>query len=192
MAVVGSKLATSTAWVDPEQLPTVGDAGSIVGNAPDHVKQVTLNTFHGYGVGPKDCFGASVGGKIKIVEVNLETRGNRQEASAVCEVTVTADMLNSAGVMHGGCVGYLVDLCAAVPLVALGVAKKSNGAGVTQALNILFHAPASIDACLRITSNSVTLGGRLMTSRCEITDKASGRAIASAFLSKMQPVITKL
>ncbi|EMD37180.1 hypothetical protein CERSUDRAFT_115092 [Gelatoporia subvermispora B] len=192
MTVLGSKLATPTAWVDPEQLPKVGDASSISGNAPDYVKQVTLSTLHVYGVGPKGCFGASVGDKIRIVEVNIEKRGRRQESSAVCEVTVTEDMLNSAGVMHGGCVGYLVDLCAAVPLVALGVAKKSNGAGVTQALNILFHAPAAHNSCLRITSNSITLGGRLMTSRCEIVDKDSGRAIASAFLSKMQPVMTKM
>ncbi|OCH90811.1 hypothetical protein OBBRIDRAFT_834710 [Obba rivulosa] len=192
MAGVWSKLATSTAWVDPEQLPKVGDATSIAGNAPEHIKQITLNTLHVYGIGPKDCFGASVGDKIRIVEVNIDIEGKRQEASAVCEVRVTTDMLNSAGVMHGGCVGYLVDLCAAVPLVALGVAKRSNGAGVTQALNILFHAPAPLDAYLRITSNSITLGGRLMTSRCEIVLKDSRRAIASAFLSKMQPLMMKL
>ena len=64
---------------------------------------------------------------------------------------------------------------------------------------------------MRITSTSVTLGGRIMTSRCEVrhspytrpgsvpdacasasspgqvTDKASGRMIASALLGKMQP-----
>lgn len=72
---------------------------------------------------------------------------------------------------------------------------------------------------MRITSTSVTLGNRIMTSRCEvsthdilfssrffrtcvssryhhftlmyrtyqITDKKSGRVIASALLSKMQP-----
>ena len=34
--------------------------------------------------------------------------------------------------------------CAAFPLVALGVMQKTNGVGVTQALNILFHAPASL------------------------------------------------
>lgn len=34
--------------------------------------------------------------------------------------------------------------CASFPLVALGVVKNINGVGVTQALNIFFHAPASM------------------------------------------------
>ena len=78
-------------------------------------------------------------------------------------------MLNGAGLVHGGCLCYLIDKCvasvpcgdivldpnapgrarvatscAAFPLVALGIMQKTNGVGVTQALNVFFHAPASL------------------------------------------------
>lgn len=81
------------------------------------------------------------------------------------------DMLNGAGMLHGGCVAYLIDKCVwsslslflqvtapipcsrssvymysccSTPLVVLGLTTGTNGVGVTQALNILFHAPAPL------------------------------------------------
>lgn len=34
--------------------------------------------------------------------------------------------------------------CASMPLVALGILRGTNGVGVTQALNILYHSPVSL------------------------------------------------
>ncbi|KAL5514854.1 hypothetical protein ACEPAG_2170 [Sanghuangporus baumii] len=106
---------------------------------------------------------------------------------AVAELTVDKTMVNGNGMMHGGCIAYLIDNCGSVPLVVLGVVKGRNGVGVTQALNILFHAPAPLGSRLEIVSTSLALGGRSMTSRCEIFNKTTGRLVASAFINKMEP-----
>ncbi|RDB28356.1 hypothetical protein Hypma_001508 [Hypsizygus marmoreus] len=183
------------AWVDPASLPDYGDISSISGNAPDYVKQLNSNTYFSYGVGDEDCFGHKVGMAVKFVEVSVDRRQERQgrmEATTVAEVQVSKHMLNGAGMLHGGCVAYLIDNCCSTPLVVLGLLKNVNGVGVTQAMNVLFHSPAPIGTRLRIISTSISLGGRVMTSRCEIVDKDSGRVIASAFLNKMQPATTKL
>ncbi|RDX45568.1 hypothetical protein K466DRAFT_653585 [Polyporus arcularius HHB13444] len=182
-----SRLATERGWVDPHVMPKYMDASEVAGNASDEVKQLTLNTLGAYGVGDTDCFAYTVGRRIRITEMNVEQKGEKMEVTVVAEVQASKGMLNGAGTVHGGCICYLIDNCASFPLVALGLLKNINGVGVTQALNLFFHAPASLDTCMQITSTSVTLGGRIMTSRCEITDKKTGRMIASALLGKMQP-----
>ncbi|KXN89278.1 Acyl-coenzyme A thioesterase 13 [Leucoagaricus sp. SymC.cos] len=179
-------------WVDPVSLPNHGDISGIRGNAADFVKQLNLNTYISYGVGNEDTFGYKVGKAVKFVDISVgpkHDRNGRLEASTVAELVVTKDMLNGAGMLHGGCVAYLIDN---TPLVVLGLVQRVNGVGVTQSMNILFHSPAPIGTCLRIASTSIALGGRVMSSRCEITDKDTGRVVASAFLNKMQPVGSKL
>ncbi|KAF5384402.1 hypothetical protein D9615_003117 [Tricholomella constricta] len=183
------------AWVDPASLPDYGDISTIRGNAPDYVKQLNSNTYFSYGVGDEHCFGHKVGKTVKFVDVSIDRRQERQgrmEATTVAEVQVSKHMLNGAGMLHGGCVAYLIDNCCSTPLVVLGLLQNVNGVGVTQAMNILFHSPASIGTRLSIISTSISLGGRVMTSRCEVVDKDSGRVVASAFLNKMQPGLPKL
>ncbi|KAI0752928.1 hypothetical protein C8Q80DRAFT_1149236 [Daedaleopsis nitida] len=182
-----SRLATERGWVDPHALPKYMDASEVAGNAPADAKQLTLNTLGAYGVGDEGCFAHIVGRSIRITHMDVERRGDKAEVAVIAEVQATRAMLNGAGTVHGGCLCYLIDNCASFPLVALGVLRNINGVGVTQAMNILFHSPASLQTCMQIKSVSVTLGGRIMTSRCEISDKQSGRMIASALLGKMQP-----
>lgn len=148
-----------------------------------------------YGVGEEDCFGYKVGKSVRFTEVNVNRKLEKQgrlEATTVAEVEVTKHMLNGAGMLHGGCVAYLIDNCCSTPLVVLGLIQSVNGVGVTQSMNVLFHSPAPLGTCLRIVSTSIALGGRVMSSRCEILDKDTGRVVASAFLSKMQPASSKL
>ncbi|KAF8236886.1 hypothetical protein L208DRAFT_1390195 [Tricholoma matsutake] len=184
------------AWVDPASLPDYGvNPSSISGNVPDYVKQLNSNTYFSYGVGDEDSFGYRVGKAVNFVEVNVDRKHERHDrlvSTTVAELLVTKDMLNGAGMLHGGCVAYLVDNCCSTPLVVLGLIQSVNGVGVTQAMNVLFHSPASLGTRLRIISTSIALGGRVMTSRCEIVDKDSGRMIASAFLNKMQPAMSRL
>ncbi|KAF8981101.1 HotDog domain-containing protein [Cyathus striatus] len=190
-----SRSKASNTWVDPASLPNFGTVSDTTGNAPDYVKQLNYNTYMSYGVGGEDSFGYKVGKAVKFVEVNVNRKLERQgrmEATTVAELEVTKHMLNGAGMLHGGCVTYLIDNCCSTPLVVLGLLQGVNGVGVTQSMNVLFHSPAPLGTCLRIVSTSVSLGGRVMSSRCEILDKDSGRMIASAFLNKMQPVPSKL
>ncbi|PFH53490.1 hypothetical protein AMATHDRAFT_137381 [Amanita thiersii Skay4041] len=181
-------------WVDPASLPNYGDISKIGGNAPDHVKQLNYNTYISYGVGDDDCFGYKVGKAVEFVEVNIDRKQEGQgrlSATTVAEIDVTKHMLNGAGMLHGGCVAYLIDNCCSTPLVVLGLVQNINGVGVTQTMNVFFHSPAPVGTRLTITSTSIALGKRVMSSRCEIADKATGRVVASAFLNKMQPT-TKL
>ncbi|KAJ6489434.1 HotDog domain-containing protein [Mycena vulgaris] len=185
-----AKSATSKPWIDPAALPDdcAVVLSRIAGNAPDYVKQLSCNTFYSYGVGDDPAaFGYAVGRATRFVDISIERsmeRAGRLEATTVAELTVTKNMLNGAGMLHGGCVTYLIDN---TPLVVLGLFQNTNGVGVTQAMNVLFHAPAPLGSQLRIISTSISMGGRVMTSRCEIVDKGTGRVIASAFLNKMQP-----
>ncbi|KAJ7016556.1 HotDog domain-containing protein [Mycena alexandri] len=188
--------STSKPWVDPSTLPndpaSASALSSITGNVPSYIKQLMCNTFYAYGVGSHDdSFGYAVGRAVRFVEMRVEypeERGGRMEAVTVQEVGVTKHMLNGAGMLHGGCVTYLIDNCASCPLVVLGLLTGTNGVGVTQGMNVLFHAPAGVGCTLRITSSSISMGSRIMAARCEITDKSTGRVVASAFLNKMQPV----
>ncbi|KAI8972391.1 hypothetical protein BD414DRAFT_469372 [Trametes punicea] len=192
-ARISSRLASSRAWVDPETLPDYRDPSQIAGNVPVNVKRLVLNTYGSYGVGHQHSFAYAVGQRLHITDLNVHTIGRSTQVVAVAELQVCNDMLNGAGTVHGGCICYLIDkrvppiACASIPLVSLGLLQGINGVGVTQAVNVFFHAPASIETCMRIVSTSIALGSRIMTSRCEITDKQSGRMLASAILSKMQP-----
>ncbi|KAF5366126.1 hypothetical protein D9757_010941 [Collybiopsis confluens] len=157
--------SSSKAWVDPAALPNRGDISTVRGNAPDYVKQLNYNTYFSYGVGEsEDTFGSKAGKAVRFVDVNIIERHGRLEATTVAELMVSKHMLNGAGMIHGGCIAYLIDN---TPLVVLGLVKGVNGVGVTQNMNVTFHSPAPIGTCLRIESTSVSLGGRVMTSKCE-------------------------
>ncbi|KAI6025993.1 HotDog domain-containing protein [Pisolithus marmoratus] len=184
--------SSRTAWVDPASLSNYGDVSQISGNVTPHVKQLILNTFMAYGAGDESCFGHAVAKSVKFVDMSVsrcEEKHGRMDATTVAEVVVTKSMLNGAGMLHGGCVAFLIDN---TPLIALGLVQNVNGVGVTQAMNILFHSPAPNGSCLRIISTSVAMGGRIMSARCEIIEKRTGRIVASAYLNKMQPSMAKL
>ncbi|KIY50667.1 hypothetical protein FISHEDRAFT_38928 [Fistulina hepatica ATCC 64428] len=185
--------SSSGAWIDPASLPEhTCYLSQMKGNAPDYVKQLNYNTYCSYGVGDKDSFGYAVGQSVKFTDVDIDRKREkhgRLEATTVAEVLVTKNMLNGAGMLHGGCVAYLIDN---TPLVVLGIVNNVNGVGVTQAMNIVFHSPAPLGTRLKIISTSVALGGRIMTARCEIMNSNSGRVVASAFVNKMQPLPSRM
>ncbi|KAF5325291.1 hypothetical protein D9619_009541 [Psilocybe cf. subviscida] len=190
--IIPSSSSEKKAWVNPASLPTHPHPTFIGGNAPEYVKQLNYNTFMAYGVGEEESFGFRVGRAVRFTEVNVNRKMERQgrlEATTIAEVEVVKHMLNGAGMLHGGCLAYLIDN---TPLVVLGLIQSVNGVGVTQSMTVLFHSPAPRGTCLQIVSTSMSLGGRVMSSRCEILDKHSGRLIASATMSKMQPTASKL
>ncbi|KIK96909.1 hypothetical protein PAXRUDRAFT_268593 [Paxillus rubicundulus Ve08.2h10] len=182
-------------WVDPASLSDCGDASQIQGNVSPRVKQLILNTFITYGAGDEQCFGHSVAKAVKFVDISAyesKEKHGRMEAITTAEVVVNKSMLNGAGMLHGGCIAFLIDNCCSTPLVALGLIQNVNGVGVTQAMNVLFHSPAPAGTSLQIISTSIAMGGRIMSARCEVINKQTGSVVASAYLNKMQPTISKL
>ncbi|OJT05517.1 hypothetical protein TRAPUB_3662 [Trametes pubescens] len=137
MPAFSSRLATARAWVDPESLPTYLDAADITGNVPDHVKQLVLNTLGAYGVGGSDCFAHTVGRRIRIAEMNCHKRGEKTEVVVVAEAQACKATTRSTSRALGRS-------CASFPLVALGLMQDINGVGVSQAMNVFFHAPAAM------------------------------------------------
>ncbi|KAG1743728.1 HotDog domain-containing protein [Suillus paluster] len=188
----GSYAQPRKAWVDPKSLANCGDASQIQGNVSTYVKQLILNTFIAYGAGDEHCFGHSVAKAVNFIDISAHEsheKQGRMEATTVAEIVVSKSMLNGAGMLHGGCVAFLIDN---TPLVALGLIQNINGVGVTQSMNIMFHSPAPAGSCLRIISTSVAMGARIMSARCEIINNKTGSVVASAYLNKMQPTISKL
>ena len=170
-----------------EGLPELGDSSLIRGNAPASAKRLVKNVFDEYGVGRGGCFGDSVGGSVRLVEVSangyhqrIEPAGlkGRLEASTVAEVTISPgtsrwimrpDFAYTCGNCRDAersrdpargmyclsdrhvsstCQYYDLDLrfdrCCSTPLVVLGHVLGKNGLGVTQNMNINYHAPVSL------------------------------------------------
>ena len=118
-------------------LPELGDSSLIRGDAPADTKRLVKNAFDAYGVGDQGSFASSVGESVRLVEVCVKGHHQRPEpvgpkekleASTVAEVVVsqgvsreimgphpltfvaTVAMLNGAGILHGGCIAYLIDM----------------------------------------------------------------------------------
>ncbi|CAE6523356.1 unnamed protein product [Rhizoctonia solani] len=106
------------------------------------------------------------------------------------EIKTAGDMLNLLGTLHGGCAAYLIDICTSIAIAVApqGVNNPSEWwgkTGVSQALNVLYHAPARSGTTLKIISETIVLGGRAGTVRCEIWDMPNNTLVASGTHTKM-------
>ena len=72
-------------------------------------------------------------------------------------------MVNAGGSMHGGCSAYLVDICTSLALAAAG--KPGT---VSQAIDMVYHAPAPLGCRIRVVNWTITLGARVSSARCEV------------------------
>jgi len=93
---------------------------------------------------------------------------SRMKGRTVCEVQVEKDMCNIYGTLHGGCAAYLIDACSSSALIGLGVALGFDASGMSQAMNLIWHAPASVGTKLKIVSSTISIGGRIMTVQSEV------------------------
>ncbi|KAG8915567.1 hypothetical protein FRC03_007086 [Tulasnella sp. 419] len=157
------------------------DVHSIPGSASLEEKQVLVGAMIAW-MRKASWFAGTIGQRLKITRVDIvpSPDGNekRKNASVECEIVVEEDMVNAFGTVHGGCSGFLVDVCSTLPLIVLSDAKWGSG-GISQGLNVVFHAPALAGSLLHIKACSVAVGGRSATARCEIWDKKRQLLIAS-------------
>ncbi|KAJ7239983.1 HotDog domain-containing protein [Mycena haematopus] len=139
----------------------------------------------------KPSFGDSIARGLVVTSASVENKAEeplKQEGRVVCEVTVTEDMLNGGGNIHGGCSAFLVDLCSTLSIIAL----TSNTYHVSQSLNIVYHSPATLGEKLRIVNTTMTVGARALSARTEIWNATKHRLVASGVHIKMQPSKAKL
>ncbi|KAI6146118.1 hypothetical protein BKA82DRAFT_4157837 [Pisolithus tinctorius] len=141
-------------------------------------------------------FGTRTAKSLKLVEVSILPKidePKRQEARIILETTVKEDMLNLAGNVHGACITYLVDICSTLPIMALSRAQGGEGLpGVSQHIDIIFHAPASLGDKLKLITTTITVGGRTASSRIDLWDATHHRLIASGTQIKMEASQSKL
>lgn len=162
----------------------------IVGNATKEHKLMALGVIAGL-TGEVKHFADGIGSRLKVTEVSVltpEYGPKKRIVRVVCDIMVTEDMTQNMGIMHGGCASYLVDVCSSIPLPILGDLQGGSATlGVSQSLNILFHAPAPKDSLLKIVSTTTASGSRSVSSRAEIWDATHGRLVVSGTHLKMEP-----
>ncbi|CDO76113.1 hypothetical protein BN946_scf184876.g6 [Trametes cinnabarina] len=148
-----SSLASAQTWVEPTSLPDYLDASQVAGNVSLEHKRLCLNTLGAYGLGGQDSFAYSAGAQIRITELNYKTEGERVEVVAVSEVNNPITHSPRSSRRRSSSLHAVLRSCGSAPLVVLGLMRGVNGVGVSQALSIFFHAPASmrvIPLCLPI------------------------------------------
>ncbi|KAJ7778475.1 HotDog domain-containing protein [Mycena metata] len=138
-------------------------------------------------------FGDSILSGLVVTEASVQPKAEeplKEEGRIVCEITVTEDMLNGGGNIHGGCSAFLIDVCSTLCLMVY-----KPGMHVSQSLNIVYHSPATLGEKLRIVNTSMTVGARAMSARTEARNAillSCHRLVASGVHIKMQPSEAKL
>ncbi|KAK7453558.1 hypothetical protein VKT23_001443 [Stygiomarasmius scandens] len=164
------------------------DVSQIRGNVSDQSKRLAVNIFSHFIGAKEQSFGAEVGQRLRLVEMNVWVRnGKASQAQTVFEITVAKDMCNIFGTLHGACATYIVDPCSVSALVVLGAAMGVDGTGVSQSMNLIWHQPAKMGTKLRVVSTSVYIEGRIRTSRCELWGLDDDKLYVSAVHSTVNP-----
>ncbi|KZV75331.1 Thioesterase/thiol ester dehydrase-isomerase [Peniophora sp. CONT] len=181
-----------TSTSKPPTTASISDAErsllDIPGNAPPESKASLagmMGAIFGIRDGYRDGFALDVARRLALTEVTVrakEEEESRKEWRVVFETTVEPDMVNAGGSMHGGCSAYLVDICTSLALAAAG--KPGT---VSQAIDMVYHAPAPLGCRIRIVNLTITLGARVSSARCEIWDTDNKRLIATGLHMKMSP-----
>ncbi|KZV75355.1 hypothetical protein PENSPDRAFT_571580 [Peniophora sp. CONT] len=160
------------------------------GYAPLEAKERVARLLSIIWYGNDQGFALPVAKRISVTDVTIEEKKDapgKTETTLVCELDVQKDMVNAYDSLHGGASAYLVDVCSSLALAAAG---KLNS--VSQALNVVYHAPAPLGSHLRIMNWTITVGSRVMSTRTEIWDATGGRLVATGIHIKMEPSAAKL
>ncbi|KAI0034352.1 HotDog domain-containing protein [Vararia minispora EC-137] len=164
-------------------------ASAPAGSASDEVKQMVIGLFDLI-KGTKRGFIPDITARIQVTEVSVATKAGsskRMEWIVVCEMDCLQDMSNIANALHGGASAYLVDICSSLVLAAAG---RPNT--VSQAINMIYHAPAPVGHHLRIVNRTMTVGSRILSARTEIWDATDDRLCVTGTHIKMEPSSPKL
>ncbi|KIM57943.1 hypothetical protein SCLCIDRAFT_1218995 [Scleroderma citrinum Foug A] len=175
-----------------ESLPLVA-AHNVPGNASATTKARVAKWLF---VLTNSGFGARSAKALELVDVSILPKADeplRQEARVVLETTVTDEMLDSYGKMHGACIIHLVDICSTLPVIAMSHAQGGAGSpGVSQNISTVFHAPASLGDKLKLVTTSKTVGPHTASAQIDIWDTTHHRLVASATQVKMEASTPKL
>ena len=100
----------------------------------------------------------------------------------VCELTVTNELANNYGTLHGGCISTLVDVVGTMALLGVDPSR----AGVSVEMNQSFCAAARIGDPIRAVGTVVRYGRTLGFSEVTVAN-ASGKTVAIGRHTKFFP-----
>ncbi|KAF8227611.1 hypothetical protein L208DRAFT_1405097 [Tricholoma matsutake] len=146
------------------------DISQIKGNVTDEQKQLEVNVLFYFTSSRQKSYGADIGRRLKIVEMNVWDKGKDGPAAygeTIFEIEIQEDMCNVFGTLHGACAAYMVDPCSVSSLVLLGLATGVDGIGVSQSMNLIWHQPVCLGDKLRIVATSMFIHGHVRSARCE-------------------------
>ncbi|KAG2343727.1 hypothetical protein BDR05DRAFT_962847 [Suillus weaverae] len=175
------------------------DTSQVEGNASPEVKHTLLGALQLMRLShvsrstgkPFRGFETEFASRLQLTEASILSKieePEKFEGRVVVQVIVDEEMLNIDQNMHGGCSAMMIDICSSMPIYVLGASTSGYGVfGVSQSLNIVYHSPALSGDKLRIVSTTLTVGSRVLSSRCEIWNVTRHRLVASAVHIKMVP-----
>jgi len=161
----------------------------ITGNAPVEIKELPIKwlaLFHDNGKG----FAGSIMSRVKVTDVSIihDSSTLRLEGKVSCEIEVTPDMCDEQGVLAQGCIFTLLD---EGTNISMAVASAAEGGwrpgGVSQTINVFFHAPAAIGVKLHLVHSSIASDSQMFSARSEIWDATNHRLVASGTQLTMSP-----
>ncbi|KAF7378161.1 4HBT domain-containing protein [Mycena sanguinolenta] len=163
---------------------------AISGNLDTDILEVFQDIPHYFGMNRRadegsPAFGDSIIARLVVTHASVEKAEDHldREGKLVCELTVTEDMLNGRGTVHGGCSALLVDVCSSLALFVLQPEIPS----VSSSMNVVYHSPATVGETLRIVNSTIAVGARAMSARTEIWSATKNRLVASAIQIMVQP-----
>lgn len=107
---------------------------------------------------------------LEKVVINSAGQGNCQ-----AEFTVTEDMTNRGGTLHGGCTATLIDVISTIGLTT----KSENVPGVSVNLNVSYLKAANEGEEVLVDSKTVRMGKKLAFLDVILKKKSTGEVIAT-------------
>jgi len=163
----------------------------ISGNAPIEIKELAVKWFAILRMNFKENgFAGPIASRVKVTDVSILPSTDdplRVEGRMTCEIDVTLDMCNEQGVLSGGCIVTLFDEGSNISMVIASAIKGRQSVGVSQTINMFFHAPAVVGVTLRLVHFSIASDSQMNSGRSEIWDTTNHRLVASGTQLSMSP-----
>ncbi|PRP89239.1 hypothetical protein PROFUN_02113 [Planoprotostelium fungivorum] len=104
------------------------------------------------------------------------------------ELDVTKDLTNMNGVLHGGACATIIDVYTSLAIAPTATTDFWSRLGVTLTLSLITHSPAPEGCTIVIKSKILRQTKRTASIDCEITDKKTGKLIATGTHIKVDPL----
>lgn len=102
--------------------------------------------------------------------------GSIPDQSATFQLTVTPNMCNKAGNLHGGAAATLMDMLTSFVLIVTGESERWH---VTRTLSMTYLRPVPVGSVVRVECWVVSVGKKTACSRGEIVlEEGEGRRVA--------------